>query len=542
MTLQLAITTDTLHASSAPAWSLPDRVTPAEAGAIVASFLDAAATSMGRSTHYDTREEQESAERSAHGALLALDRDLYALLLTLPGVTDRARMGGVKNLLSIPRDERSRPIDALAERRLLRGVVGELPAQRTFKLFGGLRAGSPEEGIRKANNARTRKLVLATILSSPRIELWAVKYRARMRAALTHAWGQRTTSVVRSILAKADASWSAKERSIVRKEIDRFAAPYKERAYECVGFVLGNENRRSLPLIAAFAAAKRDLAAGKRLPPEVLEGIRSVYHKGAPKEDVLRITAESLTRGQRLSVQTRARDASVEVKMDPADYDPVRLYVHAFEAGMSPEIARALLDKAEKAAAGFPVRYGAIGVLVDASASMLGGFDQRLRPMAAVLALRDMLRHVGRSRVVYAGGAMSAADSMLVCPSGDTSLAEGLVDLLADAPEAIFVLSDGYENRPRGRFAEVVRELRAMGIETPIYHLNPVFAAESKGVRELAPGQVPTLPADRPEALGISFLRAMLVADPVRGITTLVRLALPARGPSPASFTVQGGS
>jgi hypothetical protein len=116
---------------------------------------------------------------------------------------------------------------------------------------------------------------------------------------------------------------------------------------------------------------------------------------------------------------------------------------------------------------------------------------------------------------------------MLVRPSGDTSLAEGLLSLLESVPEAIFVLSDGYENRPAGRFAEVVAELRRMGDTTPIYHVSPVFAAEASGVRELCPGLVPTLPVSRPEALGIGMIRGMLSADPARGIASLVKLALP---------------
>jgi hypothetical protein len=130
--------------------------------------------------------------------------------------------------------------------------------------------------------------------------------------------------------------------------------------------------------------------------------------------------------------------------------------------------------------------------------------------------------------VVQSSGDAGATDTMLIRPAGDTGLAEGLIDLLETEPDAVFVISDGYENRPAGRFAEVVSALRAMGNTTPIFHLNPVFAAESVGVRELCPGLVPTLPATRPEALGISMLRGLLEADPARGIAALVRLALPA--------------
>lgn len=537
------------------AWAPPDGVTPKRAGSIVASFLDAAATSMGRSTHYNTREEQQKAELSVHEALLELDRDLYALLLAMPGVTDRARQVGIKNLLAGPRGERARILDAALERRLIERLIDELPPQRALKLFEALRAGSADEGIRKANNARTRKLILRTILSSRRLDLWSVKYRAKVRAALTHAWGLRKAGALRAILAKDDASRTAKERSILRGDIARFASADLDKVYACVSFVLGNEGRASVPLIAAFEAAKRDLAAGEKLPLEVLEGIRSVFHKGTPKEEVLRLAAGSLTKGQRMEVQKRAAAADVDVQMDPTDYDSIRLYVYAFEMGMTPAIARALLEKAQRAAAGFPVRYGSIGILLDASASMLGGADQKLRPMATALAVRDMLQHVARARVITCGGTTSAIDAMLVRPSGDTSLAEGLMDLVADGAEAIFVLSDGYENRPAGRLAEVVSELRAMGIETPIVHLNPVFAAEAQGVRELVPGKVPTLPVMHPESLGLSFLRSLLEADPVRGIRALVRLALAAAGPlaapdtsgararpAPAAISIEGGA
>lgn len=517
-----------LPRAAAPVWSLPEGVTPAKAGAVVASFLDAAATSFGRSTHYNTREEQQKAELAAHEALLSLDRDLYALFLRVPGVTDRARQVGIKNLLGAPRNGRRGLVDEAGERTLLAELVRELPAARVFKLFDALRVGSAEQGIRKANNARTRKLVLRTVLASDRLPLWSVKYRARMRAALTHAWGQRTAGALRSILAREDGLWTAKERSIVREHIDRFASPDVAKVRACVGFVLGNDTRTAVPLIEAFRAAKSDLSAGAKLPPEVLEGIRSVFHKGTPKEEVLRITAGNLTKAQRMLVQKRAAAANVDVKMDPAEYDAVRLYIYAFEMGMTEAIARALVAKGREAALGFPVRYASVGILVDASASMLGSAEQRLRPMATALAVRDMLQHVGRASVVVCGGAVSASDWMTIRPCGDTSLAEGVIDLVSEGVEAIFVLSDGYENRPRGRFAEVVAGLRAIGIETPIVQLNPVFAAEAGGVRELAPGLVPTLPVERPTGLGLSFLRGMLEADPMRGIDALVRLTLPA--------------
>jgi hypothetical protein len=161
VTIQTIATIDLpIRASAELSWSPPSHVSPREAGKIVASFVDTAATALGRATHYNSREEQQKAELSAHDALLRLDRGLYTLLLTLPGVMDRARQVGIRNLLSVSQDGLSRLVDPALERRLLRALLDELPPQRIFKLFEALRVGSVEEGIVKANNARTRKLIL----------------------------------------------------------------------------------------------------------------------------------------------------------------------------------------------------------------------------------------------------------------------------------------------------------------------------------------------------------------------------------------------
>jgi hypothetical protein len=113
MTMQTVATLDlSIRATTELAWSPPANVLPGDAGRIVASFVDAAATALGRATHYNSRDEQQKAELAAHEGLLRLDRGLYSLLLTLPGVLDRARQVGIKNLLSTSVDSASRRVDA----------------------------------------------------------------------------------------------------------------------------------------------------------------------------------------------------------------------------------------------------------------------------------------------------------------------------------------------------------------------------------------------------------------------------------------------
>ncbi|MBL8717131.1 MAG: VWA domain-containing protein [Myxococcales bacterium] len=515
--------------SPASVWAseLPETTCASLAHAALA-FVDTASTAFGRATAYNDRATQAAAELRAHTELRTLDRRVYARLLGLPGVTDRARQLGLVSLLGT-RD----PGASDEERLLLAHLASELPAPRLFKLFAGLRLRTPlnEDGLSlpRANNARTRKLVLRTLLGANRLELWSVKYRDKMAAALTHAWGVRTTSVLRAVLAK-DA-WTTAEQALVRRTIDRFAQPnLLAETRACVAFALRAAVAPRLPLHVAHAAAKVDLSAGAALPIEVLEGLRATFHKGVAKAEVLRVGKDSLTEGQRIRVQRRAEAAGVAVAFDPMAHDAVELYLYAFARGLTPAIEAALDAKADAVAARLGFGWDSVGVLVDASGSMAGSAEQALRPMAVTLALRDVLVRVAPATVLTVGG---VSDGRLVRPSGATALAEGLVALVERSPDALFVLSDGYENQPAGRFAETVQALRAIGVQTPIYHLSPVFAAEVRGVRTLSP-LASTLPVRAPAALGISFLRGLLESEPRRGLAALLALA-------PAPALTKGG-
>jgi hypothetical protein len=503
------------------------------AGSIVCAFLDTATTSMGRATHYNTREDQQVAEMAVHESLLNLSRDLYAVMMGVPGITDRAVQLGVRNLLSSHRDEAKQEFLTPAnERQILAYLLQSLPPQRMLKAIQTFRIGDDTLGIKPANNKRTKKLILRTLLNSEMLPLWTVKYNDKMREALYHAWGERLAKIIRTILAKT--AKDTKERTILIDQIGAHCADNRfDSACECVSFILGNrspcvQNR----LLRAYMTARTDLkaAATAGVPLEVLEGFRAQYHKEMSHEDVVKLLVreggDKMSAGAKKAVQRQADKAGVKVDFDPASFNPVELYIYAFERGLDEKIAKALDAKARKAAASYPAKYERIGIVVDASKSMEGDRTQHLRPMAATLALRDMLTHVGDTSVIeYVGGSMGGG---LLRPAGDTSLAEGLVKVLSadPAPEAVYVLSDGYENAPSGRFAEVVDQVREIGIETPIYHLNPVFAAESRKTRELAPQMVPTMPVNSTEALGSTILRGLIESEPIKGINALLGIAL----------------
>jgi hypothetical protein len=309
---------------------------------------------------------------------------------------------------------------------------------------------------------------------------------------------------------------------MLTRELERHSHLPADVVHECVGFVFGRETGLTLELPRRYRAAKRDLAAAEGLPPEVIEGLRSTYHPGADPAAVLRLARRSMTSGQRLRVQARAERAQVRVEFDPRRHGPVELYVYAFERGLSEEIERALDEKAAALAARLPFSYARVGILLDGSASMAGHATQALRPMASALATRDVLVAAAAEAVVRVSS--GRGDGRLVRPEGDTGLATGLVELLRDGCDAVFVLTDGYENAPAGRFAATMDRVRELGVGVPVYQASPVFGAEAGGVRRLAPDHVPALPVARPEAFGLALLRGMFDVDPLPALEAVQRM------------------
>lgn len=481
-------------------------------------FLDTAATATARATFYNTRAEQEAAIDAVHRELYEMDRGVYAVALLLPGVTDYSRQVGAVRLLDAP--YRDSVLTAEQEAAVLRGLMNQLPPQRMLKLIGMLRQ-------RRVNNARTRKLILSVLLGADNLEFWAVKYRRKIATALVHAWGRRTASMLRAVLAKPAVQRDAKERQIVQRSVYRFVnVDIRDRVEQCVRFVLGDESGLTLGRLVAFREAKRDFRRGRALPLETMEGLRSRFHRDKSSADVLELTKSQLTSGQRMAVQRKATASNVKVSFDPARQDAVRLYVYAFEMGMSGAIRAELLKKARDAARRLPVRFEHAAVLLDVSASMVGHETQARRPISVALALRDMLAETAERVTMVSSDGREAASGELIEPVGDTSLAAGLVTLLKQDPDVVFVVTDGYENAPSGRFAEVVRAVRRMGVETPIHQFSPVFAAESRGVRSLCDA-VPGLPVSKPEAIGLGLLKVLFEADLERGLAALFGMVRP---------------
>ena len=481
-------------------------------------FIDTASTATARATFYNTKKEQREALEVVHDYLFEVERSLYTAALMLPGINDYSKQIGVQKLLLNKRDELEILTNA-QEKAVIEKIIRSMPVHRMLNLFVMCRD-------QRINNARTRKIILRTILNSRNLELWSVRYRRKMAIVLEHALGKRMTGIVRAILSKSERT--PQEANILRHQITKYLKRQDkaDRVLECVGFVLGNREGLTLPLLKAFVDARTDIRKGKRLPYEVLEGIRGRFFKDQlTSAKVLELTAENLTKTQRMVLQSTAKAKGVQVEMNPINYDAVKLYIYAYNQGMTDEIRTALNEKARQAAKKLPVNFGHLGILVDGSESMRGNETQALRPIATACATRDMLRAASEYTTIhYAGG---VADELgLVQVQGDTTLAEGLIELLEKGVDAVFIITDGYENAPAGRVAEVIRLARQIGIDTPIFQASPVMAAEAGGLRTLSES-VMSLPISQPEAMSLGMLKAQMELDVQKGVLRLFEMTIP---------------
>ncbi|MEM7040584.1 MAG: hypothetical protein AAF570_26710, partial [Bacteroidota bacterium] len=304
------------------------------------SFLDASLTGTARATFYNTAEEQKTVFRAVHHRLLKEDRGLYMMGLLLPGITDYARQTGVFTLLKYARKPFER-FPLAQENAVIAHLLKNLPTHRMLNTFLMLRQD-------RVNNARTRKIILRTLLNSPRLQFQAVRYRRKIRRSLSHAWGNRHSSILNNILRKQRPASHPRELRYLSDHINRFVEDPEKLPYvhECLKFILGNLAGLSLPYLVAYRDARKNLKAGARLPYEVLEGIRSRFHKQNTSANVLALTREALTKGQKIRLQNKAAEAGVTVEFDPKKYDPVRLYIYAYRMGLSLEIDEALTQKA----------------------------------------------------------------------------------------------------------------------------------------------------------------------------------------------------
>jgi len=507
--------------------SLPQKQVTELANDVLA-FMNFVSADTKKGTHYQSQSNIEEARTKIYQNVFMKDRALFGCIVCMSGAkNDFAKQNAVKAFLANSWNSTTKsslPFDR--EQDFIDLFIKETQVNRVLNMF-------VELADLRVNNSRTRKAMLSYVLGSRNLPLWSVKYRAKLKRILTHCWNVRYINILYRILRTKSTDvlkkrFSDKEKKFLYQDILRHKnAGLKDiEAIECIAFILGIKGDYKVPLLKAFFDARTDLKAGKSLPMEVLEGIRSSYHKDVSKDEVIKLTARKMTQKQKKNLQKTAAKAGVAVTFNPMAFTMTELFIYAYEMGLSKDVEKAIEVKAEKLANTFPIRYEKIGIIVDASKSMEGSKKQPLKPIATAQAMRDVLIKSASTGTVKIAGGFKNKDGLII-PAHSTSLAKQIIQLLKQDMDAIFIISDGYENSPSGRIDEVVGIARHIGVTTPIYHVNPVVASETAtGMRRLSQA-IPVLPCANPEGVALSFLKPMLETDPVNGLKTLVNMTLP---------------
>lgn len=421
------------------------------------SFIGAALSCTGQAEFYGDAKGQAVSIGFFHEYMLVGYRRMYAHCLAV-GINHYNRAQIIVNLLT-----HAKHLGATVRReegRLIAAALRELPPPRVYRLF-------EELVMRGVNNRRTRKIVADYLAQRAEPELHTLKYRRRLGKIATHFH-----------LRLPD------EQSAVLFRVQR--------------------KRFETPLFETFRRAHYEQRAVYELPYTVAEGLAARH--GIARDVFLRGIAPRLTKLERLRLQSSGAKLGVDEveERDLSRHDLTRLAIFFLSLDRRErelqfaEFDAAMREAARRVARRTGVRLGHVALVADNSYSSGGSAEKRRRPLALALATHYLLREIASQASTHWVSPLSSPDPRGIIelrPIGHTDLATPILAALAEAPELVVVLSDGYDNDPPGGAAEVVRVFRERldpQQRVNLLHLSPVYEADNMALRGLGPA-IPTL-------------------------------------------------
>jgi len=507
--------------------------------------LTIASGSKSSATYYHSRDEQMKAIQTEIMKMYKLSKELPLILANQKGATGQfvsevlfnefkqTLKGGACNIVN--------PIDwydnGLSDKAVLNALnsLGENGLPYVLRLFIDMKNG-------KINNERMRKIILGFIWGQPNLEFYSLKYRNKIAKVLRHVYGVKMTSVLLSIAQKSVISGlfgNEKEMTIATDDVLKYFNGDAKRAFKLLLFLFKRDarveyNANEFPLLSEYQKAKVDITSVTKVPEEVLLGMvastsHPQYHslwstaiqREATKALIRKnVTVTSVNQQVRQTKSTAKLGVEKTVELEKAT-DFLALYKTGYENTFTPELNVAISKLAEKKKiVGF--FYQSIGIIVDESISMSGNaLESKNTPRA----IADFTAKVlGKS----------ADSATYVKTNGfSTDLASAFIELLksentANPYQAIFILTDGYENAYDGLTNEVISIWQTeSGRNIPMFQISPITSAEmGANVRKLG-SNVVTMAINNPVALQPQITARLLEIDTKRWLETQV-LALEA--------------
>jgi len=495
--------------------------------------LTIASGSKSSATYYHSKDEQMKAIQVQIRNLYKLSKELPLIIASQKGATGRfvsevllnefkqTLKGGACNIVN--------PIDwydnGLSDKALLSALNSLAGADNgityVLRLFMDLKN-------ERVNNERMRKIVLGFIWGQDNLEFYAMKYRNKIAQILKHVYGVKKTSILLSIAQKQIYTNglfdSDKELAIAEAGIYKYFGGDTIRASKLLLFLFKKKgveyNAIDFPLLSQYQKAQTDITGVQNVPEEVVLGlISSVRHpqyhsmwstdlqKEATKAMIRKnVKVTSVNQQVRQTKSTAKLGVRKTVDLQKAT-DFLALYKTGYETSFTPELNVAINALAEKKSIdGF--FYKSIGVIVDDSVSMTG---HKAESKNTPRAIADFTAKVlGKSAEVATY--VKTRDEV-------TDLATSFIELIksenkARPYEAIFILTDGYENAYDGLTNEVISIYKQeTGSQIPMFQISPITSAEmGSNVRKLGEDVV-TMAINNPTALQPQITARLLEID-----------------------------
>jgi hypothetical protein len=365
-----------------------------------------------------------------------------------------------------------------------------------------------------------------------------MKYRNKIANVLKHVYGQKKTSILLSIAQKQIGTNglfdSDKEFAIAYESILKYFIGDSNKAFKLLLFLFKKTDNvtydaQTFPLLSEYQKAKIDITGIKNVPEEVLLGLISnvkhpQYHsmwatniQREATKALIRKNVEVTSVNQQVRQTKSTAKLGVEKTVDVEKVtDFLALYKTGYETTFTAELRSAIKKLAEKKKIqGF--FYPNIGIVVDDSISMTGNKNESKNTPRAIADFT--------ARVLS-----KSAQNAVVIKTTDviTDLATSFIELLkredAVRPyDAIFILTDGYENAYDGLTNEIITIWKSeTGRELPIFQISPITSAEmGANVRKLGSGVI-TMAINNPTALQPQINARLLEIDTKRWLENQV--------------------
>jgi len=437
-----------------------------------------------KGAYYEEKDEQYQAVKNMWMQLLDYDRTLFSLVMLLNGtgfskgaMSHILLSNSIKNVNNLPAIT-----DGLPEEFEKEIIRYNLYKERTPRALKNLLMLAGEEGHKKINNSKTRKIILEFIFNrdNKSLDYLAVNYKIKLQKLIKHALGKQD---LYKILNGSNSD------TIFRKNIGR----YNNHSFPVVCHIFNKPipSGTFFPMIQKYYELKDAAKIGnlvefrkhmKGFPERTVMGMRNLYKLDIPISDIKNDTQKSeKDKIQGIAAAKRAGAKKVDINYKKQDiYDLFKLLYFKLNTKDEEDVDKIIEAMDYVTDNMIKLDIGECIVIMDASHSMFGSEERPMHPFLTGLCIIANLDNV--KDIIYVGGQaikFSTINPGVIIPKNYTDLWRALIKAVSKGVENIVIISDGYENSIKGMFGHVYKHLKETGYNFKLTHLNPVFSAGS---------------------------------------------------------------